>query len=326
MLYLEQMQEALDDLYLEQKKIEAEYRRRKEQTETGVKLALLAWLASLGTDERGLLRRPTPAQVVALRRRINIRFRPIEVPRIKPPTLKPPTSDAAQRTRPGNLHSDINKMTGKAAAVMDGATETAAQVGIDPGRPPRIEMTKRGQRMQRDYDRNLEAVIFNGERKIDEVAWRWGAGSVTADQARSAARNFELPSGTFNLSTGTHPWAAVRGTIMDYGEKWHATYAAAAKKLGAKSPSVKYVVMAPSEVMEDLAPAGLTARHLYRSFTFAALLGVYVGLDITTSTPDTLGLHHNSREVYVPVVPPMIDEAEEWAKKKRAEFLEGVGK
>src|SRR3990167_8951685 len=93
MEYLEQMQEALDDLYLEQKKIEVEYRRRKEQTETGVKLALLAWLASLGTDERGLLRRPTPAQVGGLRGRISIRFRPIRIPRIKPPSLKPPTND-----------------------------------------------------------------------------------------------------------------------------------------------------------------------------------------------------------------------------------------
>ena len=39
MRYLEEMQEALDDLYLEQKKIEAEYRRRKAQTENAVKLA-----------------------------------------------------------------------------------------------------------------------------------------------------------------------------------------------------------------------------------------------------------------------------------------------
>src|SRR3990167_2564795 len=113
MRYLEEMQEALDDLYLEQKKIEAEYRRRKEHTEAGVKLALLAWLASLGTDARGPPRRPTPRQVVLLRRRISIRLRPIELPRIKPPSLKPPSSDAAQRARPGNLHSDINKMTGK---------------------------------------------------------------------------------------------------------------------------------------------------------------------------------------------------------------------
>src|SRR3990167_8039483 len=205
MEYLEEMQEALDDLYLEQKKIEAEYRRRKEQTETGVKLALLAWLASLGADEGGLLRRPTPAQVGALRRRISIRFRPIRISRIKPPSLpvrrrrKKPGRGEPGREKPGNLYDDIGGMADETVDVMDETVEIIKENGINPGAPSRNDVNKRKQRMQRDYDRNIEAVIFNGERKIDEVAWRWGAGSVTADQARSAARNFELPAGTFNL-------------------------------------------------------------------------------------------------------------------------------
>lgn len=85
------------------------------------------------------------------------------------------------------------------------------------------------------------------------------------------------------------------------------------------------MVMAPSRVQAKLAPAGATAGILFRSFTFAGLVALYAAKASQrklplASSPDTLGLHHNSRELYIPYPPELEDEASAWGEQRLKEF------
>lgn len=160
-------------------------------------------------------------------------------------------------------------------------------------------------RIRDDYRWNIRGLIFNALRGFREFTFRIAARGITRPQAERTARNRNVNRNVARMSTETHPRAAMRSGMAKASEQVFGP------------GKGKFMVYSPVRVNKG----GASGRLLYRVMTHAQLRKAFKDVKAGGSF-EGLGVHHGSREYYVPIPPGLESAATAWARRERGLFLE----
>lgn len=160
-------------------------------------------------------------------------------------------------------------------------------------------------RIRDDFRWNIRGLIFNALRGFREFTFRISSRAVPRVQAERSARSRKVNRNVVRLTTESHPRATLRGGM-----------ARAAEQVFGPGKG-QFMVYSPVRVDKGGATGGL----LYRILSHAQLRKTYANVKGGSSFAG-LGLHHGSREYYIPIPPGLESSASAWADQARRLFLD----
>lgn len=160
-----------------------------------------------------------------------------------------------------------------------------------------------------DHMRNVFGVRGQETRQLTENAARWRSSRATTTEVDQAMGDWAVNPGIFNLSTDSHTYAYARAHMGDIADAMGATH---------------FVPYISQNMMSTISPTGRTGQILYRVLSREQLKDVYGAVNSgrkTWTSWRTLGLGHNTAEVYYPIPHELLEGATKHFATARKAFL-----
>jgi hypothetical protein len=156
-----------------------------------------------------------------------------------------------------------------------------------PGRATGVRIVRD---VVRDAHSNGSGVVHREARRAKEALDRLVLGGEPVETAEAMADRWEVSAREFVESTVHHVRATARRTLA-----WS----------GARSEAAAWLIAVGPEVENDLAPESKVAEVIWSVRTASELAILYRGLIVdegrAATSWTTLGLHHFSEEMYLPI-------------------------
>jgi len=208
-------------------------------------------------------------------------------------------------------------MLGGALATTEAVEAMAKRLGIEGPTAQEYLRSGRARAVWLDHKANPVGVRERETRQLTESAARLRAQGASMADVQSAAASWQINPGIFQLSTDAHNLAYARSMLGEVGD-------AMAKASGT---GTRYAALVSEAKARTLNKAGRTAQVAFRSFDEDQLGTLYQGVNSgrrTYTSPRTLGLGHNTGEVYYPIPAEIADDVEALLRTRRRRFLEGA--